>query len=420
MPLTAPSTRAVLKRPLAFTDDDEEDAPPGPRLPEPKLRNPPLASKPATTADDDGDDDDYMSMTVADTTTSESALQRLKRRKQEASVRGHPLSKAELAHRERQKRDIGLSTSILSNTASKGLKMMKAMGYSTGSALGKAPPAAAAADTTTESRTIEPIRPVMRESRTGVGHASELKRKFGDDTATGDNLAAMAKRQELSPESYRNRLTMEAQQRRQEAQLFAAQSTCEKLVAEDPPVGHDAERENKDAPGPDDGQEKTGGSNEAGSASTAPNRPVNSGGFLSASPTFAQIKQVNLIYRGLLYRRALADLKVRLKKQQLESLSSKSIHIPTPNLPTYNSAGEFSEDDKLALSGVIEEGGLLDEEIEDPELEEFEKRDVKDRLDEIVRYLRSQWRYCFWCKFRYGSDEELEKDCPGPEEEDHD
>ncbi|KAK6359984.1 hypothetical protein TWF696_001105 [Orbilia brochopaga] len=435
MPSTAPSARMV-KPSLAFADDDDEDAfsklaassrqKPGTKLPpvEPKpLSRPPAGSIPPTTAtgnptvkDDDGEDD-YMSMTVADPSTTETALQRLKRRKLEASIRGHPLSKAELAEKERQKRDLGLSTSILDNTSSKGLKMMKAMGYATGSALGK--PVSAETNPGTDGRTIEPIKPVIRESRTGIGHACELKRKFGESaTAREDASSAGAKRQELSPESYRNRLTQEAQQRRYEAQLFAAQSICEKLVAEDPPAGYDGASKppDDDQPGKKDGAEDPNAHPDE--------NPHYKSDFFSGNPTFTQIKQINLIYRGLLYRRALSDLKARLRKEQNEAVAaSKSAYIPKPVLPTYNSTGEFSEDDRLALSlggDVNLEETPLEEEWEDVELEEFEKREVKDRLDEIVRYLRTQWRYCFWCKFRYSSDEELERDCPGPTEEDHD
>ncbi|KAF3934676.1 hypothetical protein ABW20_dc0104455 [Dactylellina cionopaga] len=396
------------------------------------IPTPHVTNKEALGAEED--EDDYMSMTVADPHASETPLQRLKRRKLEASLRGHPLSKSELAEQERLKREIGLSTSILTNEKSKGLKMMKAMGYSTGSGLGKSAPGAATAgagrgaagadnsnSTTkpTNKPIVEPIKPVMRESRMGIGHDSELKRKYSELNTGEEGDSAATKRKELSPESYRNRLTLEAQQRRHEAQLVAAQSICEKLVAEEPPTDYDGPlKAGKDAAsGAEDGK------NEDGKEQASSSKD-----FFSSSPTFTQVKQINLIYRGLLYRRALSDLKTRLRKREQESISS-SKYMPTLSLPKYNSTGEFTEDDKIALSLNVsnnnngEEDDLLDaeeKEWEDAELKEFEKREVKDRLDEIVRYLRGQWRYCFWCKFRYGSDEEMEKDCPGLKEEDHD
>ncbi|KAK6351931.1 hypothetical protein TWF718_005076 [Orbilia javanica] len=365
-------------------------------------------------ANDDDDDDDYMSMTVADPTAAETSLQRLKRRKVEASIRGHPLSKAELAEQEKLGRDLGLATSILNNTNSKGLKMMKAMGYSTGSALGKAIPTPAGGSTDVkDTRRLEPIKPIVRESRTGIGHESDLKRKFGDLNPTGGEGSDI-KRQELSPESYRNRLTQEAQQRRYEAQIFAAQSICEKLVIQDPPDSYDPpQKRSKEG---EDEQGEGGNGEETGKQTEGHSEP----GFFNEKPTFTQIKQINLIYRGLLYRRAVSDLKACLKKKEQDNLtSSKGSYISNPSLPKYNAAGEFSEDDKFALGTEVEELAVV-KDLEDQELEEFEKREAKDRLDEIVRYLRSQWRYCFWCKSRYSTDEEMDRECPGLTEEDHD
>ncbi|KAK6510188.1 hypothetical protein TWF481_004901 [Arthrobotrys musiformis] len=456
MPSTAPNSRvkpssssssSSFRRP--FTDPEDEDdafsklasssrhkpsaralppvepkslSRPPTMVPRPTIGNPNQRPVIATensnnTHADDDDDDDYMSMTVADPTTTETSLQRLKRRKVEASVRGHPLSKAELAEQEKLRRDLGLATSILNNANSKGLKMMKAMGYSTGSALGKAAPApsgGAAADIK-DTRRLEPIKPVVRESRTGIGHESDLKRKFGDfssATGAGGSGEGVTKRQELSPESYRNRLTQEAQQRRYEAQIFAAQSICEKLVAQDPPDSYNGPTKK-----PKDGTSEEGEGSGEQDAEKQPEEPQRD--FFNEKPTFTQIKQINLIYRGLLYRRAVSDLKACLKKKEQDNLTmSKSSYIANPSLPKYNVAGEFSQDDKIALG--TEEELTTEQELEDQELEEFEKREAKDRLDEIVRYLRSQWRYCFWCKSRYATDDEMERECPGLTEEDHD
>ncbi|KAF3198852.1 hypothetical protein TWF679_001737 [Orbilia oligospora] len=434
MPSTAPNSR-VKPSAQAFTDlDDEEDAfsklasrnkPSTRGLPpvEPKSlsRPPTMVSRPSAVSNtinnnnnnDDDDDDDYMSMTVADPTTTETPLQRLKRRKVEASIRGNPLSKAELAEQEKLKRDLGLATSILNNTNSKGLKMMKAMGYSTGSALGKAAPTPTGGTDTKDTRRLEPIKPIVRESRTGIGHESDLKRKFGDINPVGGE-GNVTKRQELSPEGYRNRLTQEAQQRRYEAQIFAAQSICEKLVAQDPPESYN---------GPPK-KSKEGTSEEAAAEDERETDGQAEGtlkhDFFNEKPTFTQIKQINLIYRGLLYRRAVSDLKACLKKKEQDSLtSSKSSYIPNLSLPKYNTTGEFNVDDEIAM-GAESEDIVTEQELEDQELEEFEKREAKDRLDEIVRYLRSQWRYCFWCKARYATDGELDRECPGLTEEDHD
>ncbi|KAK6499413.1 hypothetical protein TWF506_004040 [Arthrobotrys conoides] len=434
MPSTAPNSRVKPSSRPFIDPDDEDDAfsklasrnkssskglPP---VEQKSLSRPPtMVPRPAATVsnptnnndDDDDDDDDYMSMTVAEPTTTESSLQRLKRRKVEASIRGNPLSKAELAEQEKLRRDLGLATSILNNTNSKGLKMMKAMGYSTGSALGKSIPAPAGTVDTKDTRRLEPIKPIVRESRTGIGHESDLKRKFGDiNPVVGEG--SVPKRQELSPESYRNRLTQEAQQRRYEAQIFAAQSICEKLVAQDPPENYDG-RSKKSKEGTDEE-----GGREDDQETEKKTEETSKRDFFTEKPTFTQIKQINLIYRGLLYRRAVSDLKACLRKKEQDSLtSSKNSYIPNLSLPKYNTTGEFNADDETAL-GIESEDIVTEQELEDQELEEFEKREAKDRLDEIVRYLRSQWRYCFWCKARYATDEELDTECPGLTEEAHD
>ncbi|KAF9779482.1 hypothetical protein BJ322DRAFT_1101710 [Thelephora terrestris] len=42
------------------------------------------------------------------------------------------------------------------------------------------------------------------------------------------------------------------------------------------------------------------------------------------------------------------------------------------------------------------------------------------RLEQVLEYLRNTYHYCFWCGTQYLSVEELEADCPGVTEEDHD
>ncbi|KAH8928144.1 hypothetical protein BT69DRAFT_1277337 [Atractiella rhizophila] len=42
-----------------------------------------------------------------------------------------------------------------------------------------------------------------------------------------------------------------------------------------------------------------------------------------------------------------------------------------------------------------------------------------ERLKRTMRYLRERHKYCFWCGALYASQEEMEKECPGEVEEDH-
>nr|CAG8488763.1 8657_t:CDS:2 [Entrophospora candida]CAG8491656.1 15221_t:CDS:2 [Entrophospora candida] len=43
-----------------------------------------------------------------------------------------------------------------------------------------------------------------------------------------------------------------------------------------------------------------------------------------------------------------------------------------------------------------------------------------EKLDIILKYLREEYYYCFWCGCNYDNAEELSKECPGVEEDDHD
>jgi len=44
----------------------------------------------------------------------------------------------------------------------------------------------------------------------------------------------------------------------------------------------------------------------------------------------------------------------------------------------------------------------------------------RDRLSLVLAYLRDKYAYCFWCGTKYEDDDDLEKHCPGPNEDDHD
>ncbi|KAN0097733.1 protein of unknown function (DUF4187) domain containing protein [Tylopilus felleus] len=44
----------------------------------------------------------------------------------------------------------------------------------------------------------------------------------------------------------------------------------------------------------------------------------------------------------------------------------------------------------------------------------------RDRLSLVLAYLRDKHAYCFWCGTEYEDNDDLEKHCPGPNEDDHD
>jgi hypothetical protein len=43
-----------------------------------------------------------------------------------------------------------------------------------------------------------------------------------------------------------------------------------------------------------------------------------------------------------------------------------------------------------------------------------------ERLQRILQYLRAEYHYCFWCGTQYKSSDEMQEECPGPEEDIHD
>ncbi|KAL8387670.1 hypothetical protein RB595_009750 [Gaeumannomyces hyphopodioides] len=375
----------------------------------------------AAATDDDGDDD-YMNMVFTDAPAApETSLQRRQRERREAELRGRHKSKAELAAEEAAKRESALATSLLRDPAavkrSKGFAMMAKMGFKPGAALGrpKEPPPPVVAATAKEgsgsgsgsgggsgSKTVvggdddggvsppppaailEPVRISVKDGRGGIGLASERKRKM--DEAVGGTGAAdaaasdEAKRARPDEGEFRDRVRREREAARKERQLHAAQKVAERME-EDEEQGREEEEETEEEP-------------RSAARPPARGRPL---------------KSINVLWRGLVRAREEAERDRRMRHDMLQSLS---------RLPTYEDDDE-DEDDKRALgksSTAYVTADDLDE--DDTELQEFNSRDVDDRLQAVVGHLRDAHSYCFWCKYAY-LDEQMEG-CPGKTEEDHD
>lgn len=300
----------------------------------------------------------------------ETSLQRRQRLAKEGLRRGAVPSKAELAAQERERREEGLSRSLfepdrtsLASSAkpSKGLAMMAKMGFRPGATLGAAGAPAPA----------EPLRIEVREDRGGLGLEGERKRKL-DEVVAADGGAGKRARPEVDEGDYRARVARERDAARKEKLVCAAQKIAERM-------DEDAEEDR---------------------ARTRAARPLRS---------------VPVVYRGLVRGRESEERDRRMRHDLETSAGTLSARLPTYEDET------LDEDDKLALGRedkktVFVAADDLDE--EDPELDEFEALDVDERLGRLTGYLRSRYRYCFWCKFTY-PDEGMEG-CPGPEEEDHD
>lgn len=360
--------------------------------------------------EEEDEEDDYMNMTFDDPPAKqpETSLQRSQRLRKEGLKRGIVPSKAELAAQERQRREEGLSRSLITGAAgegpdgtaaassappkakSKGLAMMAKMGFTPGSALGSR-------DNTTARS--EPLRIETKEDRGGIGADADKKRKLAE-AAEAAGVAKRARLEELG--DYRVRMARERDAARKEKLVFAAQKVAEKMD------------EDGGGPSPPAG----------GDTAAAPAAPAAAGSGAKAVSS-RPLKSVPVVYRGLVRRREEAERDRRMRYDLEQSSGGLSAR-----LPAYEDEG-MDDDDKMALGGggggnagrtekknktVYMPADDLDE--EDRELDEFETLEVGEKLAKLVAYLRKRHHYCFWCKLAY-PDEEMEG-CPGLTEEDHD
>lgn len=317
------------------------------------------------------DEDDYMNMTFEETTAApkiETLTQRKKRLAREAEVKGRTKSKAELAEEERKKREAALNTTSLDIT-NKGFKMMAALGYKPGSALGVSRTGTGGEQ---DDRLLEPIGLEMKDSRSGVGADAEKKRKFREEVGAQEDVE---KKRKVDADEFRERQQKEREEKRIEGQVWGAMKVCERLGEED---------------------------NEAGSSTDT---KVGSTSRIATKP----LSSVNVLWRGLVKQRAINERDRRMRYDLHQSLSRR---------PDYDDADE-DKDDQTALEKKAETEEVdVDLDAEDEELDQFEALEISEKLARLVTCLRERWNYCFWCKFKY-PDKEMDG-CPGTTEEDHD
>lgn len=389
------------------------------------------------------EEDDYMNMTFDEAPAApETSLQRRERLKKEGLKRGRVPSKAELAAQERERREEGLSRSLIpdhlpssssravaaaaaaaattttTSRKSKGLAMMAKMGFRPGATLG------AGGGSSNDAR-VEPLRIEVREDRGGIGLEGERKRKLREaaaargvdvdvDVDDDDDDEAGAKRPRVVVDEgdYRERMARERDAARKEKLVRAAQGIAERMdedrEAADVAVGR-AGAGGGVGDDDDDDEDKR----ERPAAKKARRTTTTTTTTTSPRP----LKSVPVLYRVLVRRREETERDRRMRHDLEVSAGTLSA-----KLPTYDEDEGMDADDKLAVGREVDKKTVyvvaddLDE--EDPELAAFEALAVEERLKRLVEYLREQYRYCFWCKFAY-PDEEMEG-CPGTTEEDHD
>ncbi|EGS23270.1 glycine rich nucleic binding domain-containing protein [Thermochaetoides thermophila DSM 1495] len=323
------------------------------------------------------EEEDYMTMTFDDDATGsyggtrkhETSLQRHARLRREAEARARPKSKAELEAEAEAKREAALSRSLLeANPKSKGLAMMAKMGF-TGGALGRR-----SGDNGSEGKEIipEPLKIEIKDGREGIGLESERKRKLREAAEAAGERAKKARADEGE---YRERMRREREEARLEKLVTAAQKVAERMAEEE-----------EDKKMVCDEAKKT----------TSGHRPL--------------LKTIPVVWRGLVKAREEAERDRKMRYDLEQGLLAS-------RLPTYEDSEE-EDDDKTALSKIQTTYVFADDlDEEDPELEEFNALSPDEKLRRVVLYLRENYNYCFWCKYRY-PDTEMEG-CPGLMEEDH-
>ncbi|KAJ5358616.1 uncharacterized protein N7496_011029 [Penicillium cataractarum] len=381
------------------------------------------------------EEEDYMSMIIEEPTQKETFTQRKRREQREAEARGRVPSKAERAAQEAARRDEALAKSTL-DPANKGFQMMAKLGFKPGESLGKRdPPGPSTASTTTGSdpssthrpatARAEPLNLIFKEGRGGIGLDSEKKRKIREEAAEA------TKKIKQDEGDYRDRVREERETRRAEAHVRAAQKVAERLDAE---AENEAENASQAGPGDkgegdvrEDETPKTRTQSTAGDVIDSdeddiPDRANSQDESRKAGATkkkhYKPTAQLNVLYRGLVREREERERSIQARHVLQTSLPSS--FFPRAKLPGYTDV-TLDGDDQQALGTREPYTAIVEQEVEeeDPELDAFNALEPAERLRRLVMYLRETYRYCFWCKHRYETDDELEG-CPGLTEEDHD
>lgn len=357
------------------------------------------------------DEDDYLSDKFLVQLAAESAPKTYAQRRQEAlkqsQVKNEQNRTKSRRQREQESREEGLSKSLFERAqeeemavgGSKALGIMMKMGFKVGQSLGKiedSPP-----------KTTVPLPgPSEDESSQGTSRAQSESADLGEDSkgkprhkveplplnewrgkkgiglgkrarspSAADRLAKMAKMAEAaSHESFRDRARREYEERRAEGRLGPTRRTCLTL---DEKAGITF---NVLCLDPNDPESVPSGLMDALSAHTLLVSP------LPSASGDASHK---------------AHLRAQMAADALLPVSSLDEDDNDNDNETPTTVEEFPQE-------VIEEAAY------------FLRLGPRDRLKLLLDYLREKYSYCFWCGTQYEDSIDLEQNCPGPEEEEHD
>ncbi|KAK9363068.1 hypothetical protein V1504DRAFT_417784 [Lipomyces starkeyi] len=321
--------------------------------------------------DDSSEEEEYMKMIIpdlpqqhaSDTTYSERRKRAL--REQEAKSVARPPVVVQ-----REKLERGLDTSLFaadekakdeeesSGDDSIALAIMKKMGFVPGHGLGK----------TGDDAEHEPLRPVLKYDRGGIGMAAAHHAHIQSEARRAQELAQAEK------QSFIDRKREEQLEKRISGQLREAQNICQELdISNDPRLESILYSHS--------------------SASGGPNsREYN-------ELDVPMLRSVNFLWREVVVERQNADYEKHLRSRILDRPSS------------------VDADEPENLESRVEE--FVPEDYMDEELETFNSLESAKKLEVVLEYLRQKYYYCFWCGCKYDDAVDLDQNCPGLTEEDH-
>lgn len=315
--------------------------------------------------------DDYLSdkfLTEPTVNQPKTYAQRRKEAARLSSLKQEQNRKKTRRQLEQESRAEGLSKSLFEAqdaSSSKALSMMLKMGFKPGQSLGKPTDNVEQSAAASSQHKTDPVPINEWEGKKGIG---SLKRALSPETT--ERLAKMAKMAEApSHQDFRDRARQEYEERRAEGRLGPAQLTCRTLD----------EKEGK----------------EFGVLWLNPANP-------ETFPTdLLDALSLHSIDGGSLSKKTELSLNDRLRRQ--------------------------IEQDKLQPLGSEDEEELIDKKTaEEPspelieEVVQFLRLRAQDRLQLVLSYLRNHHAYCFWCGVHYNDTQDMDSQCPGETEEDHD
>ncbi|KAL4241572.1 G patch domain-containing protein 11 [Abortiporus biennis] len=354
------------------------------------------------------DDDDYLSdkFLVESIQTSSSApksySQRRKEAQKQAALKNEENRRKSRRQLELESREEGLSKSLFERAKeeesmgqqNKALSMMMKMGFKPGQSLGVSSEDADSSASASREKSPEVqstvVPPVQLNNSSGPSNPSHLVNPLPLNEWAGrkgiglgkrpasptfsERVAKMAKLAEANEHvAFRDRVRHEYEERRSEGRLAAAQRTCVSL------------------------DEKAG--LKFNILWLNPHNP----------DTFPEglIDALNdeLIAASLHHK----DVETLMEDRLRAGMKADALQ-PLPDLTE-------DADEEKEKGARSRKTPYSEDDVE--EARQFLRLTATDKLGFVLEYLRNKYSYCFWCGTQYEDEEDMDTNCPGPEEDDH-